>query len=466
MDSTELNKIMAAFLTAGIVFGLGGVLGGKLIHSERPEHPAFAIVSALPEGVSAGPRAVPIATLLAHADPAKGQSDAAKLCGACHSFNKGGATMVGPNLYNMVMAPVAEGDGYDFSSGLKAHHGKWTFDDMSAWLKDPKGYAPGTKMAFAGITNDHQRADVIDYLRTLSDSPQPLPPVPKEAPAGAAAGAGGAPAAPSFAEEVGHADPKLGAAAVQRSCGACHSFDQGGATLVGPNLYNVVDRAIAAKPGYSYSAALTAKHAAWTYDNLNAWLTSPSGYASGTKMGFAGIPSEKQRAAVVDYLRTLSDNPHPIPAAGATPAAPAVPSFAEKVGHADPKLGGAAAQRYCGACHSFDQGGATLVGPNLYNVVDRAIAAKPGYSYSAALTAKHAAWTYDNLNAWLTSPSGYASGTKMGFAGIPSEKQRAAVVDYLRTLSPNPHPIPGSGAGGADKPGQGATTQSPGAAPK
>ncbi|TLU72896.1 c-type cytochrome [Lichenicoccus roseus] len=321
MDSTELNKIMAAFLTAGIVFGLGGVLGGKLIHSPRPEHPAFAIVSALPEGVSAAPREVPIAALLAHADPAKGQSDAAKLCGACHSFNKGGATMVGPNLYNVVMAPIAEGDGYDFSAGLKAHHGKWTFDDMSAWLKDPKAYAPGTKMAFAGIANGRQRADVVDYLRTLSDSPQPLPPVPKEAPAAAATAAAGsapaAPAGPSFAEEVGHADPKLGEAAAGRYCGACHSFDQGGAALVGPNLYNVVDRAIAAAPGYSYSAALTAKHAAWTYANLNAWLTDPRGYAPGNKMGFAGIPSEKQRAAVVAYLRSLSPNPHPISGAGA-----------------------------------------------------------------------------------------------------------------------------------------------------
>ena len=320
MDSTELNKIMAAFLTAGIVFGLGGILGGKLIHTEHPERPAFAILSALPEGVSAGPRAVPIAALLAHADPAKGQSDAAKLCGACHSFNKGGATMVGPNLYNVVMAPIAEGAGYDFSSGLKAKHGKWTFDDMSAWLKDPKGFAPGTKMAFAGINNDRQRADVIDYLRTLSDSPQPLPPVPKEAPAAAAVAAGSppaAPAGPSFADQVGHADVKIGEAASQRYCGACHSFDQGGASMVGPNLYNVVDKAIAVQPGYSFSAALTAKHAAWTYENLDAWLTNPRAFAPGTKMGFAGIPSEKQRAAVVAYLRSLSPNPHPIPGSGA-----------------------------------------------------------------------------------------------------------------------------------------------------
>lgn len=318
MDSTELNKIMAAFLTAGIVFGLGGVLGGKLIRSEAPEKPAFTIVSALPEGVPSGPRQVPIAALLAKADPAKGGSDAAKLCGSCHSFNKGGAAMVGPNLYDVVGEPIAEKAGYDFSSSLKAHKGKWTFDDMNAWLKDPKAYASGTKMAFAGINNDRQRADVIDYLRTQSDHPLPLPPVPKEAPAPAASAAGGAPApsGPPFTDLVRQADVKVGEAASQRYCGACHSFNQGGANMVGPNLYDIMGKAIGNGTGYNFSAALKAKHAAWTYDNLNAWLEDPRGWAPGTKMAFAGIPSEKQRAAVVAYLRSLSAKPAPIPGSG------------------------------------------------------------------------------------------------------------------------------------------------------
>ena len=295
MDSTELNKIMAAFLLAGIVFGLGGVLGGKLIHSEHPEKPAFTIVSALPEGVSAGPKAVPIAVLLASADPSRGQSDAAKQCGSCHSFTKGGATLVGPNLYNVIDAPIAEGHGYDFSAALKSKKGKWTFDDMNAWLKNPKAYATGTKMAFAGINSDKQRADVVDYLRTLSDAPQPLPPVPKQAPAAAVTadnGApAGAPAGPAFSQLVAQADLGVGEQATQRYCGACHSFNQGGAKLVGPNLYNIVDQPIAKGTDYNFSAALKAKHAAWSYDNLNAWLTDPRGWAPGTKMAYAGIPS-------------------------------------------------------------------------------------------------------------------------------------------------------------------------------
>ena len=301
MDSTELNKIMAAFLTAGIVFGLGGVLGSKLIHSEHPEKPAFVIASALPEGVPAGPRQVPIAALLASADPARGGDDAARQCASCHSFTKGGATLVGPNLYNVIDAPIAEKAGYEFSASLKAHKGKWSFEEMSAWLKDPKGYAAGTKMAFAGINSDKQRADVVDYLRTLSDSPLPLPPVPKQAPAQAVADNGApasAAAGPTFVDLVRTADVGVGQQASQRYCGACHSFDQGGSNMVGPNLYGTVNKAIAMSGSYSYSAALKAKHAAWTYDNLNAWLVDPKGYAPGTKMSFAGIPNAAgQKAA-------------------------------------------------------------------------------------------------------------------------------------------------------------------------
>ena len=164
MDSTELNKIMAAFLTAGIVFGFGGVLGGRLIHSEHPEKPAFTIVSALPQGVPTGPKQVPIAALLAKADPAKGSDDASKLCGSCHSFNKGGATMVGPNLYGVIGEPIAQKGGYDFSSSLKAKKGNWTFDAMNDWLKDPKAYASGTKMAFAGIKNEKEANDLWAYI--------------------------------------------------------------------------------------------------------------------------------------------------------------------------------------------------------------------------------------------------------------------------------------------------------------
>ena len=168
MDSTEVNKIMAALLIAGVVFALGGVLGDALVGSNPPDKPAFIIT-----GLA---RAIPVASLLAAADARQGQAEAARQCGGCHSFDKGGAAIVGPNLYDVVDAPVGKGRDYDFSSALAGKTGRWTFAAIDLWLKDPSQWAPGTKMGFAGIASDRQRANVIAYLRTLSQHPVPLPP--------------------------------------------------------------------------------------------------------------------------------------------------------------------------------------------------------------------------------------------------------------------------------------------------
>ena len=331
MDSIEVNKILAGVLAAGTAFGLAGLVGAKLVTSERPEH--LAIVIHGPAATSApdtGPAVVPIAALLAKADPSKGQADAQKLCGACHTLNQGGGSMVGPNLYGIIGEPIAQKAGYAFSTALKGKKGPWTFDAMNDWLTDPKSYASGTKMAFAGISSDRQRADVIDYLRTNAAHPEPLPPVPKATPGAGAQAAGGpgmdstTPAGPSFGALVARADVGAGQSDAQKYCGACHSFAKGGTNMVGPNLYGVVGQKIAAKPGYGFSGALKAKSGqTWGYDDLDVWLRNPKEFAAGTKMAFAGIASTRQRAAVVAYLRTLSDSPLPLPAATSAPAAKA-----------------------------------------------------------------------------------------------------------------------------------------------
>ena len=335
MDSIEVNKILAGILAAGCAFGLAGLAGAKLIHSERPEKLAIEIRSAAAAAGPAMPPAISIAALLAHADPARGADDAQKLCGACHTLSSGGGNLVGPNLYGVVGQKIADRSGYDFSSALKAKKGSWTFEAMNDWLTDPKGDAPGTKMAFAGIANDKQRADVIDYLRTDAATPLPLPPVPKAPPAGSPNAASGGPgsdsttAGPSFADQVAKADVSSGEADTQKYCGACHSFAKGGSAMVGPNLYGVVGAKIAAQPGYAFSSALRAKSSqAWDYAALDQWLEDPRGYVPGTKMAFSGIPSTRKRAAVVAYLRTLSASPLPLPAAANNPA-----SHASSVGN-------------------------------------------------------------------------------------------------------------------------------------
>ena len=114
------------------------------------------------------------------------------------------------------------------------------------------------------------------------------------------------------------ADPKAGEAGAKK-CASCHDFTDGGPNKAGPNLYDIVDRAIASHPGFAYSEALKGKASEkWTYENLNAWLTSPKAYAAGTKMTYAGDKDDADRANIIAYLASLSKSPKPFPA----PAAP------------------------------------------------------------------------------------------------------------------------------------------------
>jgi cytochrome c len=139
---------------------------------------------------------------------------------------------------------------------------------------------------------------------------------------------GGAPAAApqeSIAELLANADPKRGEQ-IARVCQTCHTFEKGGPNKVGPNLWGVVGRP-KVEPGFNYSAAMKAKGGDWSIDDLNQFLASPRGYVPGTAMSFAGLPRGPQRADVIAFLNTLSENPKPLPtAAEAKPADGAKPS--------------------------------------------------------------------------------------------------------------------------------------------
>jgi cytochrome c len=179
MDTMEFNKLTAAVLVAGITFFICGVIADNLVQPQKLEKTAIAIDvgggAAAPAAAKPEEGPPPIAPLMAAADPAKGEADAKKLCSACHTFNEGGKNGVGPNLYGVLGRERASEAGYAYSGAMKAKTGKWTYEDLNHWLLKPAGFVPGTKMGFAGVHSEKERADVIAFLRSLSKSPEPLP---------------------------------------------------------------------------------------------------------------------------------------------------------------------------------------------------------------------------------------------------------------------------------------------------
>jgi cytochrome c len=218
MDSFEINKLIGGLLgTVFVIFSVG-IVSDSLFASPVPEKPGYVIEAAEPaEGGAEAPaaKAVPIADLLAKADPKKGEA-IFKKCQACHSGEKGGPNKVGPDLWSVVDRPVGEHQGFAYSSGMKEFSKggseKWTYDNLNHFLTSPKNFVKGTAMGFAGLKKDDERADLIAFLRTLSDSPVPLP-----TPGAADAGAAAAPAADAKPAEgaAPAAKPAEGAAPAQ-----------------------------------------------------------------------------------------------------------------------------------------------------------------------------------------------------------------------------------------------------------
>lgn len=200
------NTIAGWVLAAGIVALGVSIVSGKVFHADKPERPEKlgyvieGVVSSEGEGAAAE---VPIATLLASADPAKGEKVFAK-CSSCHSINSGGANGIGPNLYGVLGKPHASVAGFAYSDALKGKSGPWTFEEMNKWLTSPKAYADGTKMSFAGLGKAEDRANLMAWMNTQTGSPLPLPAAPAADAAPAAEGAapaaeGAAPAADAAA---------------------------------------------------------------------------------------------------------------------------------------------------------------------------------------------------------------------------------------------------------------------------
>ena len=175
--SLETNKTLAALLTAGIIASGTGVVSRIIYHPHVPEENAYVIEvpEAAPQTGEAGAaEAAPLPVLLAQANPEKGAGEAKK-CAACHSEEKGGPIKIGPPLWGVVGRDIASVEGFEYSDALRSKEGQWTYENIFEFIHGPKAWAPGTKMAFAGIKSPEDRADLLVYLRTLADEPVPLP---------------------------------------------------------------------------------------------------------------------------------------------------------------------------------------------------------------------------------------------------------------------------------------------------
>ncbi|MGB4102300.1 MAG: cytochrome c family protein [Alphaproteobacteria bacterium] len=182
MHGFEFNKILGALILAVLIASLAGFVAREAIAPENPEKPAYPVDQLqVAQAASAGGAAAavvaaePIESLLAAADPAAGQKTS-RVCAACHSFDKGGPAKVGPNLWGIVGSLHARAEGFSYSDALKARHDKkWTYEELNQFLFNPKAHIPGTKMAFAGMKNTADRANLIAWLRSLADTPEALP---------------------------------------------------------------------------------------------------------------------------------------------------------------------------------------------------------------------------------------------------------------------------------------------------
>ncbi len=180
MDSFELNKIIAAILMVALLIIGIGKLSNVIFHVEKPKTPGYSVDIEQTTVVSSQTKSQPaedkidIAALISMGDAVTGEK-VFKKCAACHSIVKGGKNNIGPALYNVVGREVGAVDDYKYSKALAAYGKAWTFEELNGYLLKPAKWIKGTKMAFAGLRKERDRASVILYLNQNSDNPLPLP---------------------------------------------------------------------------------------------------------------------------------------------------------------------------------------------------------------------------------------------------------------------------------------------------
>ena len=173
----SFNTMAGCFLASALFAMVVGKVSNALVSVHPLEKPAIAVAEAAPEAAGAKPAELPpIGPKLKDANVQHGEALFKQQCFTCHTIDKGGVNKVGPNQWDILGRKKASHEGFSYSSALQAKGGEWSYEDINHMIFKPQAFVRGTKMAFAGLSKEQDRADIIAYLRTMHD--EPLPPLP------------------------------------------------------------------------------------------------------------------------------------------------------------------------------------------------------------------------------------------------------------------------------------------------
>lgn len=429
MNAFEMNKIIGAILgTLVLVMGVG-FLANAIYAPIEGRGPGYnlPVPESAGEGsgeVEAEPEATPLSVLLASASADDGAGVARK-CAACHSFEQSGANKVGPALFGIVGASIGavEGFGYsDILGQLGGEGGTWTYENLNTFLTSPKEFAPGTKMSFAGLRKEDDRADLLAYMRALSAAPVPFPAVENAAEEAA-------PEAEMVSEAAAEPAPE---------------------TAAEPAPETPVEEAVSAATDSATEAVQDATDKAAATDEVVNEATEAATIVTDTASEAASTVTDSVTdTAAADTTTAATEVASEATAETTAIVEEAAPSAQNSALFAllnsASAEDGARVSRKCAACHSFDEGGNNKVGPALYDIVGSEIGVNETFRYSdvfKAMAGEGAEWSFEALDAFLEKPTSYAPRTKMAFGGLSKPEDRAAIIVYMRGLSGSPVPLP------------------------
>lgn len=465
MNADKLNMIAGCAIGALLVFLLIGFFGGQIFgtrggHHGGEEELAFA-VEIEEVVVEDDPDEVDLVALVASADAAKGAKVFSK-CKSCHKLADG-ENGVGPHLYGIVGRKIAAVGGYGYSDVLNGMSEEdWGLENLSAFLEDPKGWAPGTKMGFAGISKPEDRVNLIVYLNEDDGTPIELAAAPATTATDASEDDAAAEEAdasedaatedttaedPAATEEVEEAAPSEDEAS---GADAATDEDAEAETEATEDEDASLDTGTGEEQAASDDAAQTEETAAVveapaTDEGMaeETASTDEAEGAGGDEIEVAAVEPEAEAPEETAAEEPAAEEPAAVEAAEEeTEVASAVAGggeFSDLIAAVSLKKG-KKIFRKCRACHKVEEG-KNGVGPSLWGIVGRPIGALDGFSYSDAMADKGGNWSVSELMEFIQAPNSYLPGTKMSFAGVKDPQDRMNVIAYLNEEDGSPEPL-------------------------